>query len=97
MCPPFHIVDVDIIAHPDNEEWSAVAVAVVAPGCGADHRNREVLVRDEWLVQLLPVTSDWVPDNEFAPLQLLKENTPMATVEGDPGATVQHRVGKGGW
>ena len=87
----------DIIARPDDEEWSGVAVAVVTPGHGAEHGNREGLVRDAGQVQLLPVTSDWVPDNEFAALHVLKENTPMATVAGDPGATVQHRVGEGGW
>ena len=73
-----------------------MAVEVVAPGHGAEQRKREGLERDAGVVQLPPDTGDWVPDNESAPLHLLKENTPMATVDGDPGAAAHHRLGERG-
>lgn len=73
-----------------------MAVAMVASGRSAEHRNGEGLQRNHGHVEVLPATSDWVPDNEVAPFHLVKgkENTPMATVEGGPRDAVEHRLGE---
>ena len=58
--------------HPHLDVEERVAVAVTSGG-GVEHHDGERPTQDAGVAELLPSTSDWVPDGEAAPLNLLKE------------------------